>query len=288
MALPTFFIIGAAKTGTTSLHYYLDQHPQIQMSPTKEPHFFIEAENLPSYLANRVDNLKEYEELFDSNSDVRGEASPSYTEYPKHKGAPERIVELVPDAKFIYLVRDPVDRTVSHYMHGVAMDGERRSLQEALSDLSDPQSSPYTSPSLYAMQLDRYLRHFPRDRVLVIDQAELLADRRATLREIFAFLSVDDTFDSPRFEEKLGTSGERRVYPSRYLHLAKRITASPLRRLPRGARRSLRRVTERALWPALETPTLDEDLRTELQKLYAGEVERLRALTGRTFSTWSV
>lgn len=286
MPLPTFFIIGAPKTGTTSLYHYLDQHPHIGMSIKKEPHFFVGPEHIGDAV-QQVDDLDEYEGLFDSAFAVRGEASPSYSAYPMHTGAPERIKELIPDAKFIYLVRDPIDRTVSHYLHRVAMEGERRPLREALGDFSDI-SLPYVYPSLYASQLERYLTHFRQERILVIDQADLLADRREALRETFAFLSVDDTFYSSELDTELGTSRERRIYPPGYSLFVRRAVASPLRLLPPNFRRYLRRSIERTLWPPLETPTLDDDLRGRLVALYAGEVERLRALTGKAFPTWSI
>lgn len=286
MPLPTFFIIGAPKCGTTSLHAYLDQHPEIGMSLRKETHFFVGPENIPQSV-KRIDSLATYETLFDSTYEVRGEASPSYSAHPMHVGAPARIRTLIPNAKFIYLVRDPIDRTISHYMQRVAMEGERRSLQEALGDLSDA-SSPYTCPSHYASQLDHYLRWFPQNRMLVIDQTDLLTDRRATLREIFSFLMVDDTYYSPRFDDALGTARERRTYWPAYVRFAERIGASPLRLLPRGARRSLRRSVDRALWPPLETPPLDPDLRSRLEELYAGDAQRFRALTKKALPTWTV
>ncbi len=287
MALPTFFVIGAGKAGTSSLHHYLDQHPEIQMSSNKEPHFFAGPENGFPYAMGRVSELKEYEKLFDPTVAVRGESSPGYTSYPRRQGVPERIKELVPDAKFVYLVRDPIARTVSHHQHRVAVDGERRSLAEALSDLADPYA-PCICPSKYASQLDRYLNVYPAERILVVDQADLLADRRATLGEIFAFLSVDDGFGSDRFEDELYRSDERRVYPPGYASLVERMVVPRVQWLPARARRLLRSSAERALLPTLPTVTLDEGLRARLAELYAGEVKRLRELTGRDFSTWSV
>src|SRR5258708_4333366 len=131
MALPTFFIIGAGKAGTSSLHHYLDQHPEIQMSSNKEPHFFAGPENGFPYAMGRVSGLKEYERLFDPAFSVRGESSPGYTSYPRRQGVPERIRELVPDAKFIYLARDPIARTVSHHLHRIAVAGQRPPLSDA-------------------------------------------------------------------------------------------------------------------------------------------------------------
>jgi hypothetical protein len=287
MALPTFFVIGAGKAGTSSLHHYLDQHPEIQMSSNKEPHFFAGPENGFPYAMGRVSELKEYEKLFDPAVAVRGESSPGYTSYPRRQGVPERIKELVPDAKFVYLVRDPVARTVSHHRHRVAVDGERRSLAEALSDLADPYA-PCICPSKYASQLERYLSVYPAERILVVDQADLLADRSATLGEVFAFLSVDDGFGSDRFEDELYRSDERRVYPPGYASLVERVVVPRVQWLPARVRRLLRSSAERALLPPLPEATLDDGLRARLRELYVGEVERLRELTGKDFSTWSV
>jgi Sulfotransferase domain len=286
-ALPTFFIVGAAKAGTTSLHYYLDQHPQIQMSVNKEPDFFSGPENGIPYLGQRVERLDEYEQLFDPAFEVRGEASVSYTTHPRRQGVPERIKEVVSEAKFIYVVRDPIARTLSQYHQRVALGGERRSLREVLSDLSDPYSVCICR-SLYATQLDLYLRQFPQERVLVVDQADLLADRQSTLREIFGFLSVDDTVDCSRFDVELLKSNERRMYPLGLARFVRNTVRPHSRWLPQRVRRTLRVSMERIFLPPLETAKLDDDLRSQLQALYAGEVERLRALTGKTFPTWSV
>ncbi len=288
MALPTFFIIGAAKAGTTSLHHYLDQHPEIQMSAIKEPNFFSGPENGIRYPAamGRVSSRDEYERLFDPAFPVRGEASVGYTNNPRRQFVPGRIKRLVPDAKFIYIVRDPIARTVSQYQHWVAFEGEHRSLQEALSDLSDPYS-PYVCSCLYASQLELYLRYFPQASILVVDQADLLADRPSTLREVFAFLAVDDAVDFSLFDEELNT-GRNRVYAPGYLRLVEPLRTSPLRLLPGGFRRSMLRSVERILLPQLPTPVLDDELRSRLGARFAGEVQRLRALTGKEFPTWSL
>jgi hypothetical protein len=290
MARPTFIIIGAMKCGTTSLHHYLSDHPQIQALPAmKETNFFSgPAEGIPYPPGSkRITSLDEYERLFDSAYAVRGEASPCYTLYPRRKGVPERIRELVPEVKLIYLVRDPIDRALSQYHFGVSVENEQRSLHDAFRDLSDP-CSLYTCPGLYAMQLERYLSCFPQDRILVIDQADLRAERRATLREIFAFLAVDDSFSSSRFDEEVNTGAELRTY-SNLVILHRRVQASPLlQKLPRGVRRLLRRSAQAIVSQPLERPALDEDIRARLRDLYRDDVERLRALTGKTFPTWSV
>ena len=96
--LPTVIVIGAAKCGTTSVHEYLDDHPEVAMSAEKELNFFVEEKNWPRGIAW-------YESQFDPDAPVRGESSPTYTAYPEYHGVPERIRSVVPDAKLIYLVR---------------------------------------------------------------------------------------------------------------------------------------------------------------------------------------
>jgi hypothetical protein len=290
LTLPTFFIIGAAKAGTTSLHFYLDQHPEIQMSAIKEPNYFAGAANGIPYPVGRVDRLDRYEQLFDPAFEVRGEASPSYTNAPRRAGVPERIEAAVPDGKFIYLVRDPIARTLSQYQMLVAAGKERKSLPEALDGLdeADPHSFYLTCQSFYAHQLQLYLERFPAERILVIDQAELLADREATLREVFSFLSVDPAFTSESFAAELFQGGERRVYPRFFTRFVKPVAAAPIRRLPAGLRTSLRGSLERALLPKVPRPTLDDRLRARLADLYGEDVERLRELTGKALPSWSV
>jgi Sulfotransferase domain len=288
MTLPTFLIIGAMKCGTTSLHFYLRQHPEIQIPTLKELNFFSGPPGEFPYPigARRIERLSEYEEMFDPAFRVRGEASPNYTVFPRRRGVPERISETIPDARLIYLVRDPVDRTVGQYQLQVATANERRSLADALGDLSDP-NSLYTCPTFYARQLGQYLKHFPQERVLVVDQADLLNDQRGTLREIFAFLGVDESFYSPRFDERLNTSESHRTY-SQFVVLSRWARGTPLLRLPRGLRLFMRRSVEGIVSKPLEKPALEDGLRERLQELYAEDADRLRHLTGKAFPSWTV
>jgi Sulfotransferase domain len=284
--LPTFFIIGAPKTGTTSLHYYLELHPGIQMSAVKEPSFFAPAPD-DLHVKRGISRLDKYEQLFDPAARVRGEASTNYAEYPFRQGVPERIGELVPEAKFIYVVRDPIDRTVSHYHHLVANGGERRSLEETCGDLADPRT-PCICASLYGLQLELYLRRFSEQRMFVIDQADLLTSRRATLREIFAFLGVDDTFDSPRFDVEFLKGSEHRTYPPRLARFVGHTVRPHSWWLPPRVRGLLRRYAESMFLPRLEVSELDSNLRGRLEEFYAHDMARLRALTGKALPTWSV
>src|SRR3954454_1582153 len=141
--LPNLIVIGAAKAGTTSLHHYLDLHPQIAMSRWKELDFFSKEFDR--------DGLRWYESQF-ADAPVRGESSPSYTRHPENPGAAARMASVVPDAKLIYIVRDPVDRYVS----------SSRSTRHALGKRSraldgDLESEQAFHTSHYAVQLALYL-----------------------------------------------------------------------------------------------------------------------------------
>ena len=285
--LPTFFVIGAAKCGTTSLHYYLGCHPQIHMSPVKEPCFFLE-DDPARPLPWRVGRRDAYERLFESEAAVRGESSTTYSQYPWWSGVPERIHALVPQAKLVYLVGDPVYTTVSHYLQHATGAGERRPLLEALGDI-EASGNRYTSARRYATQIEQYLRHFPASKLLVVDQEELRSDRRRTLAEVFAFLEVDSDFTSPDFDVVHNTTRHHRSLTGGYRRLRGGPARTLVRRLPEGLRAPVVARTRRVLSrPAPEWPALDDATRQRLTAVYEPEVDRLRAMTGKAFASWSL
>ena len=165
--LPNFIVIGAMKAGTTSLFQYLRDHPDVFMSSPKELHFFS---------ARGGKDLDWYEAHFAAagTAIAIGEASASYTTYPDSEGVPERIAEVIPDARLIYLVRHPIERMRSHYLHRIGAGKERLPIEQALID--DP---IYLGTSRYAARIERYLRCFPREQILIIRSEDLLAMRES-------------------------------------------------------------------------------------------------------------
>ena len=157
-----------------------------------------------------------------------------------------------------------------------------------LDDSREPSELGDTCMSLYASQLEGYLRCFPEQRILVLDQAELLANRDAVLRSVFSFLAVDESFTSRHFSTEKLKSSERRTHPSGYNRFMRRAVAPAGRWIPPHIRHGLRRNAEKYLFPPLPEQTLESDLRDRLEQLYGGEVERLRALTGQEFASWSI
>jgi hypothetical protein len=274
-ALPNLIVIGAQKCGTSGLHYYLGLHPEISMSKPKELNFFIEERSWPR-------GLDWYRAHFDPAARVRGEASPNYTSYPHRQGVADRMHSVVPDAKLIYLVRDPLARIAAHWVHNYAKRRERGTLEETL---SHPNTS-YVARSMYAMQLEQFLRFYPKEQVLVFQQSDLRNDRANTLRRTFEFLGVDHEFTHPRFEQERHQTARKTRATRLAMRLEQLGRSRRGRRLPANfwlvlddrlpLKRSIERPDVRGAIPEASLRALRED------------AERLRELTGRSFENWTI
>ena len=181
---PNLFIIGAMKSGTTSLHEYLDTHPQIAMSEEKEPGYFVEELGLhkgEEWYFSRWGKLDGQYRYF-------GESSTHYTKLPVFQGVPERLFRFNPEARLIYIMRNPFDRVVSHYWHALRdayHGGELRSLLKAVKD--DP---GYLAFSDYAMQLEPYFDRFGRNAVFTLTFEALIEDRQREVDRIYRWLGL--------------------------------------------------------------------------------------------------
>lgn len=275
--LPTFLIIGAAKSGTTSLWEYLRRHPQVYVAPVKEPSFFVDE------IAWRK-GISWYEDLFAAGGAAlaRGEASPTYTMYPALEGVPARIFSIVPHVKLIYLVRDPIERMRSVYVHRLDRGDERRPIADAL--LHDP---TYVNVSRYALQLDQYLEHFSLSQFLFITSEDLREERSLTMTQVFEFIGVDPSI-------KIDTDGQfNRGADKR----AMRQVESLRRLVPRSIRANARirpylmRLARQGINRRVITPeeiAIDVDLRRCLSDLVRPDVERLAQWMGPSFDGWGL
>ena len=214
-ALPNLVVIGAMKCGTTSLHHYLDLHPGIAMSRPKELNFFIgpdgeHPDGAHPDGARPVDWWRGtwhrgpawYAAHFDAGAPVRGEVSPGYTS-PSHPYVAERMSALIPGARLVYAVRDPIRRAVSQYRHHRRDGTERRELEEALLD----PGSQYVARGRYFDRLTPYLATGAFDgRIEIVAQEQLHGAGRATMRRLFAHVGVDEGFWSPDMDERRNAS----------------------------------------------------------------------------------
>jgi len=178
-----FSICGAPKAGTTSLHRYLEAHPQICMSDPKETDFF----------QHNYDKGWEYfESCFDSSSKtcVFGEASPGNMIHPK---APRRIARHFPDACLFFVLRNPIERAYSQYLYGVmrGTDSPTRSFSELIRDEDDPWGRRVLELGLYHKQLTRFEQYFPRDQMWVGLFRDFKESNQAFVRRMLKFLEVD-------------------------------------------------------------------------------------------------
>lgn len=205
-SLPDFIVIGAQRSGTSSLFHCLSQHPQVLPSFKKEIHFF------DGGLDPRADNYSKGESWYRAHFPLRkrlipdrktGEASPLYLFHPL---VADRIRTLVPEVRLVAILRNPIDRTISHYLHTRGLGREPLPLRQALLEederLKRAAHGPrhqqdsfihhsYTSRGRYKEQLERYLTRFPREQLLVVCSEQFFNEPAVALEGVFGFIGVD-------------------------------------------------------------------------------------------------
>jgi hypothetical protein len=277
LIFPNLIIIGAMKCGTTSLHHDLNLHPEIFMSREKELHFFVEGKNGHK-------SLEWYQSHFQSQAKIRGETSPSYTAYPKWLGVPERMYSVVPNAKLIYILRDPIERMISHYLHRYAAGVENRGINDALANFDDD----YIFRSQYYMQLEQYLKYFPKSHLLIITLEELNRNRQATFKKIFKYLNVDENFKIEENTKKLHQSSKKTRKNSLGFLISKLPIVNRVSLLPHERRWQIENILYSPFSEKIEKPSLDESLRDKLLNHLRDDINQLKDYTGYSFSDWCI
>jgi hypothetical protein len=278
--MPNLIIIGGLKCGTTSIHHYLGLHPEIQMSKPKELNFFVEDLNWDL-------GLDWYASRFDDRFKVRGESSPHYTNLPVYDGVAGRIREHCPDARLLYMVRDPIKRILSHWVHATGAGYETGDLVETLSR----PDTQYMNRSKYWMQLQPYLEHFDRSQIEVISQEELQRDRDATMRRAFGFAGVRDDFTSEHFDREWEKSAAKEG--DKYQFMEKLIKLPGFRsfdrnfdRLPEPLRWRVEKLVHDPDKPAPEKPKLPDDLFETVRARFTEDAAEIQKFAGRQFPGW--
>ena len=277
---PNLFLVGAMKAGTTSLYEILGRHPQVFMSAVKEPAFFVEQH--PSVEAYRA-----YLGLFEAAEPahlLRGEGSTQYSRVPTHQGVAQRIHRFNPDAKIIYIMRDPVRRAVSHYWYNWRKFDERRTMMEAIrADAS------YVHFGNYHTQLEEYRRYFPSGSMLATTSERLYSEQEKELETLAEFLRIDPFPSTSEPDEVHLNRAPEEVLRVRKGSLLGKAASSSLwkgtrRLLPSRFRTAGRRVV-------LGTVPLDQsrDVEAEayLRRELLGPTAELGRMLGREFNEWS-
>ena len=265
--LPDFVILGAMKCGTTSLHDYLNHHPDIAMSQPKELNFFVEHQRWSK-------GLGWYKSNFTEPGKMMGESSPNYTRHPLFPGVAERMHAVMPDAKLIYCVRDPVRRMVSHYVHDYSIGEEDRSFAEVALD----EDKAYLWCSRYYHQLEQYLAFYAASQIKIVVLEDLKEKPQETLGEVFEFLGVPGVRDA-RFEASSGT-----MPPAR----ARR--RNPLKSwMRRNNVRGMYWLERNVPWvfgSPVKQPEIGEDLHQKLLGKLQADTQAFREATGLKLTHW--
>jgi hypothetical protein len=295
MSMPNFLIIGAAKSGTSALYHYLRQHPQIYMSPVKEPHFFAFEGRKPhgqgpgDTIGSAITSLEDYQALFKKTAaeTAIGEASTSYLYI---SGAAERIQHYIPEVKLIAMLRHPAERAYSAFMHLV------REGREPLADLAQALREEetrihnnwgplwhYTQGGYYYSQLKRYFDRFDRGQIKIYLYEDFTTKPHGVIQNIYQFLEVDETF-TPDIDIRYNTSGT----PKNELLHTFLIKKNPVKTIlktffPAKLRRHIRNnLMNRNL---VKLP-LSPALRRQLIDVYREDILKLQELIQRDLSLW--
>lgn len=277
------------KAGTTSLYWYLNAHPQIAMSAVKEIEFF-------SRPANYARGVAWYEQHFVEQAGVLryGEASTGYAKHPLFNGVPERIHGLLPDIKLIYVLRDPVERILSHYLHErIHGTFDDPSLEQVVAESTE---SHIVATSRYYFQLQQYLPFFPLERILIVTSEALRDDRAATMARVLAFLDIDEPFAEDSLDVMYHQSAYKKKRTKWHQWGEQHLSTPAITRLvrplsvvvPKRVQRRFNAFYEKISVVPVEKPELTPDQADQLRDVLRPDVESLRQLTGQSFDQWSL
>lgn len=268
--LPTWIMIGAMKSATSSMHNYLAEHPQIATSTPKELDFFIE----PKFSDKGLDW---YRRQFADPADavVAGESSVNYTKSHLFPGVPERMHRHVPDAKLIYVLRDPFVRLESEWIHSVGAGKWRGDFASAV---QDPHTSLIVQTSRYWSQLSAFLDYYDAEQIKIMSYDKIASDPHAAVSDFLEFIGLDPEFDHPVIGRKIHPSS-RKMRPNR-LGLLFWEDRQRRRRMRKYLRRIVASPIEAPVWDARDREAVTEVLRPEMAKI--------REFSGLDFPEWSI
>ena len=282
-----FFIVGAPKSGTTSLYHYLNEHPHVEMSSQKEPDYFSDREIHEQgmyYGKNRINTIDLYEDLFDQKKGVvYGESSVSYLFY---ENVPENLKSYNSNAKIIIMLRNPIDRAFSHYLMDYRLGLVSDSFEDIINKKSNHKKAhlfyqQYIEVSEYSKQIQRYFKVFDKGNILIVDYDNFKIDVAGTVNEVYHFLNIStefvadvntqyNTFTLPK------NKGIRLVYS--FVFLRKTLTFI----FPK----SLVKIIRRFLFKTDKKPKLLKETRNQLKQFFSDDVRRLSGLLAQDFSKW--
>lgn len=260
------------KAGTSSLYRYIASHPDIIPSSIKETDFFKSNSDFNK-------GIKWYETLFQGNGKYAFEASPNYTKRNQFPHVPARMHSVLPKIKLIYVLRDPIERIKSHYIHNYANGREYQSFSEAL-ERRNFGINNYIQTSKYYFQIQAFLEYYSDSQLLILESEQLKKDPVKVLNHTFKFLKISANYDMTLLEKRFHESSEKKR-PSRLEQtLCQRTNNAYLLA-------SIRKMTK-PLRQSIEQPILSPSDKEMLMNEILPDIEKLRQFTGLTFSDWSL
>ncbi len=276
-ALPNLVVIGGFLCGSRDLHNLLGRHPDIWMEPKKELNFFVDQGS-----GNWKKGIDWYEYRFEDGAKhaIRGESSTSYTRVPMIEGVAKRMFATIPKAKLIYIVRDPIERMLVHWVHQYCSLRENRPALEAL---LEEKNNAYLACSQYHKQLEEFRMFYPDEQILVVGWEDLREDTPGTMERIFRFLGVDSKFQCNRFKKEIPEP----VFRPRRRTMLDRIVR-PF--LGEGLMKKLRqtRHLSRLFINRIAVPELTNEDRKTLVSRLRDDVAKLRETTGQELRQWTL
>lgn len=291
---PNFFIPGAAKSGTTSLHELLDTHPEISMSKEKEPVYWN------NKLFNEFENLEisRYLNLFEQEVKIKGESTTSYMYY-------DNFIKNVKDnfhqpPKFIFILRNPIDRYISHYNWLKGLGKEKRRIdkiieEERYLDFKEYNDYPkqYYQFGLYYKWISRFIENFGKENIKIVTFEKLISERLNIINSCYEFLGVSK-MDSVNFIKSNKTN--KVIFPSMYHFLRKssigkmKYTSISKYFLPKKIRTKIKSLMKIAIknWISIESKKeiLSDKQRKNLRDKYFEDVMSLKNKLNYDFSEW--
>lgn len=299
MTLPNFLIIGAAKSGTTALYRYLYDHPEVFMSQQKELHYFSYPETSmltkgpESYHRVAVSSLEEYQSFFENAQHYKaiGEASPSYLYFPE---CAARIKKLLPDVRLIVILRNPVERAYSAYMHAIRDGWEpitdfSKALKEESKRINEGWEIVwhYTNAGFYYKQLQYYYNAFSKNQLRVYLYEDLSKTPRQLMKDIYGFLDVESSYEANVLVHPNVSGNIRNIFIHKIMNKIftkpNIIKSAAQKALPESIRW---RFTTTLRNLNIKRGQFPESIRSELIDIFRDDIVNLQDLIKRDLSSW--
>ncbi|NRD20818.1 sulfotransferase domain-containing protein [Winogradskyella eckloniae] len=275
MTLPNLLIIGGMKCGSTSLHAYLDKHPEIQMSDPKELDFF-------SYDKNYEKGLDWYSTFFKPGYKYNGESSVSYSKKHTHPFVPRRInANLGDDVKIIYIVRDPIDRFQSNYTDSKTYGDIPSSYSINTFVASNLEENPFVKTSMYYYQIQEYLKYFDLKNMYFLKAEDLKSEPQTAMTGLFEFLGLEPVSVE---EIVLNNSSSKTYYATNYVKVTqsgfvqglKKLIPSTMVEAIKGSK-AIKNVSRKKIHATKDV--LTDENRERLKDFFSEDIKQFEALT---------